>query len=103
MATATIVKIEEVQTRVIDAMASIQTPVVDTVKTVVTAIDGRLPEIPAIPYAEVIPTPTEVVKNQYDFAARVLKTNKSFVTAVTQATTPLTDSALGAKKGKRVA
>lgn len=103
MATATITKIEEIQSQVIDAMSSIQAPVVDGVKTVVGAIDTRLPQIPEVPYATAIPTPTEIVKNQYDFAAKVLKTNKSLVTAVTQATTPLTDPALAAKKGKRAA
>jgi len=101
MATATLTPIEEAQDKFIDLMASLQGPVVDAVSTVVAVVDDRLPQIPEIPFAEQIPTPTEVVKSQYGFATKFLATNKKLVTAVTQATTPLTDAPLGAKKGKR--
>ena len=91
MATATITKIEEFQTKVIDTMSSIEGPLVDRVKSVVSTLDARFPDAPELPFAEKIPTPTELVKNGYDFAADLLKANKKIVTSVTAATTPAVD------------
>ena len=66
-------------------------------------IIDRLPEIPAVPYAEQIPTPAELVNNQYKFAKSLIDTNKDIALAVAKAVAPITDKALDRKAPRTVA
>jgi hypothetical protein len=90
-------KITDVQTTVVDTISSVKQPVVSGVTTVVDFVIGRLPEIPALPYAEQIPTPAEVINNQYKFAKSLIDTNKDIALAVAKAVAPITDPALDRK------
>ena len=90
-------KITEVQSTVVDTISSVKEPVVKGVSTVVDFVIDRLPEIPAFPYAEQIPTPVELVNNQYKFAKSLVDTNKEIALAVAKAVSPLTDQVLDRK------
>ena len=96
-------KLTDVQTSVVDTISSVKEPVVTGVSTVVDFIIERLPEIPAVPYAEQIPTPAELVNNQYKFAKSLIDTNKDIALAVAKAAAPLTDKALDRKSPRTVA
>ena len=96
-------KISDVQSTVVDTISSVKQPVVKGVTTVVDFVLDRLPEIPAVPYAEQIPTPVELVNNQYKFAKSLIDTNKDIALAVAQAVAPLTDQALDRKTARTVA
>ncbi len=89
MTTATIEKLSEVQDRVLEFVESVQEPIVNTVKSVVEFVDERLPELPELPYAEQFPTTREILTNQFSFADKMLKTNKKFSLAVSDAAKPL--------------
>jgi len=96
-------KLTDVQNNVVETLSAVKEPVVKGVTTVVDFIIDRLPEIPAIPYAEQIPTPVEVVNNQYKFAKSIIDTNKDLALAVAKAVAPLTDQALDRKAAARPA
>lgn len=96
-------KLTDVQANVVDTLASVKEPVVKGVTTVVDFVVDRLPEIPAIPFAEQIPTPAELVNNQYKFAKSIIDTNKELALAVAKAVAPLTDPALDRKPAKPAA
>jgi hypothetical protein len=89
MTTATIDRLSEVQERVLEFVESVQEPIVSTVKNVVEFVDERLPELPELPYAKDIPTTREFLTNQFSFADQMLKQNKKFSLAVSDATKPL--------------
>ena len=93
-------KLTDVQNNVVDTLSSVKEPVVKSVSTVVDFIVDRLPEIPALPYAEQIPTPVEIVNNQYKFVKSILDTNKDLALAVAKAVAPLTDPALDRKAAR---
>ena len=96
-------KISDVQSTVVDTISSVKQPVVKGVTTVVDFVLDRLPEIPAVPYAGQIPTPVELVNNQYKFAKSLIDTNKDIALAVAKAVAPLTDQALDRKTARPAA
>lgn len=90
----TLEKITEVQDQVIDIVNSVKDPVVNGVTRVVELITDNVSSLPAVPFAEQIPTPGELVDNQFEFASRVLAVNKEIVDGVVDAAQPVTDKLL---------
>ena len=104
MTTPVLEKLTDVQTQVVDAISNVKEPVSKGVSTVVEFVIERLPNIPAVPYAEQIPTPKELIDNQYKFAKSIIDTNKDIALAVAKAAAPLTDVVLDRKPvAKKVA
>ena len=60
-----------------------------------------VPQVPALPFAEQIPTPKELIDNQAKFASKLVSTNKSVALAVAKAAQPLTDQLLDRSSGPR--
>ena len=87
-------KLSEVQTNVVDTLESVKEPVTNTVTTVIDFVVERFPEIPVLPYAEQLPTPSELIDNQYKFAKSLLDSNKDIFLSAAKAATPLTDPLL---------
>lgn len=48
-------------------------------RTTASAFDGVAPAIPALPYADKLPTPEQVVDTSFRFAERLLGAQRSFV------------------------
>ena len=101
--TPVIEKLTDVQSSVVDTISSVKDPVVKGVTVVVDFVVERFPEIPVLPYAEQIPTPAEVINNQFKFAKSVLDANKEIAVAVAKAAAPVTDKALDRKTAKKAA
>jgi len=97
MTTPVIEKLTDVQTQVVDAISGVKEPVTTGVSTVVEFIVERLPQIPTVPFAERIPTPKEVIDNQYKFAKSIIDTKKDIALSVAKAASPLTDKVLDRK------
>jgi chemotaxis signal transduction protein len=92
--TAVIDRMTEVQDQIIDTLAKTKAPVTNAVSTVVGYVVDRVPTVPAVPFAEQIPTPKELIDNQAKFAAKLVSTNKSVALAAAKAAAPLTDQLL---------
>ena len=103
MSTVVLDKLTEVQSTVVDTIASVKEPVVSGISAVVDFVIDRLPEVPVLPYAEQIPTPTDLVNNQYKFAKSIIDTIKDIALAVAKAAAPLTDKALDRKPARAAA
>ena len=97
MTTPVLDKLTDVQTQVLDVISTVKEPVSKGVSTVVEFVIDRLPSIPVVPYAEQIPTPKELIDNQYKFAKSIIDTNKDIALSVAKAAAPLTDKVLDRK------
>lgn len=92
--TVVIDRMTEVQDKIISALADTKAPVSNAVSTVVGFVVERVPQVPAVPFAEQIPTPKELIDNQAKFASKLVTTNKSVALAAAKAAAPLTDQLL---------
>ena len=84
----------DVQERIVAVLANVKQPVTNAVGTVVGFVLDRVPDVPALPYAGLIPTPLEVIDNQARFASKVVTTSKSVAVSAAKAASPLTDQLL---------
>jgi hypothetical protein len=87
-------RVTEVQDQVLTAIANTKEPVTTAVATVVGYVVDRAPQVPALPFADQLPTPKELIDNQAKFASKLVTTNKSVALSVAKAAQPLTDQLL---------
>jgi hypothetical protein len=92
--TVVIDRMTEVQDKIISTIADTKTPVANAVSTMVDFVVERVPEVPALPFADRLPTPKELIENQAKFASKLVTTNKSVALAAAKAAAPLTDQLL---------
>ncbi|MGH3159034.1 MAG: hypothetical protein ACRDNF_21015 [Streptosporangiaceae bacterium] len=90
---------QEVQGQILDAIRKSQETVVEAIKTwadTIQAITPSLPSVPAVPLADKLPKPGDLVASAYDFAEQMLASQRKFAEDVLEATAPVltaTDSA----------
>ncbi len=94
-------RVTEVQDQVLTAIESAKEPVTNAVATVVGIVVERAPQVPTLPFAEVLPTPKELIDNQARFASKLVTANKSVALSVAKAAQPLTDQLLDRKPANR--
>ena len=92
--TAVLDRVSNVQDQVIAAITSTKEPVTNAVATVVAYVVDTVPSVPAVPFAELLPTPKELIDNQAKFASKLVTTNKSVALGIATAAQPLTDQLL---------
>jgi len=97
MSTVVMDKITEAQDQVVETIGSVKEPVVSGVTTVTQFVVDNVGTIPVAPFADQIPTPKEIIDNQYKFAKKVIDTNKDLALAVAKAAAPVTDKLLDRK------
>ena len=90
-------KLTDVQEQIVGVLALVKEPVTNGVSTVVDFVSGYVSNVPALPFAEQIPTPKEIINNQYKFAKSILDTQKDVALSVAKAASPLTDQVLDRK------
>ncbi|MBM3662297.1 MAG: hypothetical protein FJW94_05315 [Actinobacteria bacterium] len=99
---STILKpVTDVQERIVQVIGDLKQPVTKVVSTVVDFVTDRRSEFPAVPFAEKLPTPVEVIDNQAKFATNVVRTTKSVATAAAKAAAPVTDQLLDRSTAKK--
>ena len=97
MATPVLEKLTNVQDQVVGTVSRVKEPITSGVTTVVEFVVEHVPNIPAVPYAEQIPTPKEQIDNQYKFAKSVIDLNKEIALSDAKAASPITDKILDRK------
>lgn len=90
MSTAT-EQLIKVQDQILETIASIQKPVVEAVKKLADRAESVVPEVPAVPGSDKLPTVNELIANQFVFAEKVLAQQKSFTTELLEAVKPVSD------------
>jgi hypothetical protein len=95
----------ELQDEVLKAIRMGQETVIEGIRTCVATIQSVSPKVPQVhlPLADKLPTPAEVVASAYDFAEKLLASQRQFAEEVLSVTAPLADSTPHADGGKKKA
>ena len=75
-----------------------QQAIIEGVRAWAKAVEKSIPETPAIPYADGLPTPQEIVQNGFEFAEQLLKTQRQFAEGVLDAASPVIVRSAGKAK-----
>ena len=85
---------QEVQDEFLNTVRKSQETVLEAIKAWVEAVQSIAPKLPSVnvPLVDKLPKPEEVVANAYDFAEKLLASQRKFAEDVVQALTPSEDS-----------
>ena len=80
---------QELQAQVLDSIRKSQNAVVDALRTWADAVHSVTPSLPvsAVPFADKLPKPRDLVEDAFDFAAQLLAAQRKFAEDVLQVTT----------------
>jgi hypothetical protein len=90
--------VQTAQEQTLKSIRESQQAVVEAVKTWAAAVEGSVPEIPANPYLDELPTPTEIVQTSFEFAEQLLKAQRDFAESVLAAAAPVFTATTSTKK-----
>ena len=79
---------ESVQSQVLDALKQYQDLLVEAVRGAAETVEEIVPVRPELPFANQLPRPTELAGNVFDFAEKLLATQREFVTNVLDVAEP---------------
>jgi hypothetical protein len=82
---------QELQDQFLSIVRKSQEIALDAIKTMVDTVQTITPRIPAVdvPFADQLPKPQDVVASGYDFAEKLLRTQRRFADDVVKAAAPL--------------
>ena len=86
---------QEMQAQILDSIRKSQDAVVDALRTWADAVHSVTPSLPvsAVPFADKLPKPKDLVEDAFDFAAQLLAAQRKFAEDVLQVTTSVVDEA----------
>ena len=86
---------QELQGQILDSIRKSQDAVVDALRTWAEAVHSVTPSLPvsAVPFADKLPRPKDLVEDAFDFAAQLLAAQRKFAEDVLQVTTSVVDEA----------
>jgi len=86
---------QELQGQILDSIRRSQDAVVDALRTWAEAVHSLTPSLPvsAVPFADKLPKPRDLVEDAFDFAAQLLAAQRKFAEDVLQVTTSVVDEA----------
>jgi len=86
---------QELQGQILDSIRRSQDAVVDALRTWAEAVHSVTPSLPvsAVPFADKLPKPKDLVEDAFDFAAQLLAAQRKFAEDVLQVTTSVVDEA----------
>ena len=86
---------QELQSQFLDSIRKSQDAVVDALRTWADAVHSVTPSLPvsAVPFADKLPKPKDLVEDAFDFAAQLLAAQRKFAEDVLQITTSVVDEA----------
>ena len=86
---------QELQAQFLDSIRKSQDAVVDALRTWAEAVHSLTPSLPvsALPFADKLPKPRDLVEDAFDFAAQLLAAQRKFAEDVLQVTTSVVDEA----------
>jgi hypothetical protein len=80
---------QNAQDQTLKSIRQAQEVVVEVVRTWATAVEKTLPETPALPFTDKLPTPAELVKSSFSFAEQLLKAQREFAESLLAAAAPV--------------
>ena len=96
---------QELQTQFLDSIRKSQEAVVDALRTWAEAVHSVTPALPvsAVPFADKLPKPSELVADAFDFAGQLLATQRKFAEDMIQITAPMVGGEAPASAAKKPA
>ena len=89
------------QEQTLKSIRQTQQTVIEAVRTWATAVEKTGPEtpaLPALPFANELPTPKEIVKTSFEFAEQLLKTQREFAESLVAVTASIFEPTSSAPK-----
>ena len=82
----------ELQEEILNTVRKSQAAMVEAIQTWASSVQAITPELPElnIPFSEKLPKPQDLIASAYDFAERLLASQRKFAEDVLKATAPLT-------------
>ena len=82
---------QELTSEILNTISKSQAAVVEAIESWASAVQSIKPDLPDVnlPFADKLPTPQEVVTSAYDFAERLLASQRKFAEELLKATAPL--------------
>jgi len=82
---------QELQDQFLSIVSKSQEIALDAIKSIVDTVSTITPKIPTVdlPFADRLPKPHDVVAGGYDFAEKLLSSQRTFADEVVKATAPL--------------
>jgi len=82
---------QELQDQFLSMVRKSQEIALDAIKSMVDSVQTITPKIPVVdvPFADKLPKPQDVVARGYDFAEKLLSSQRQFADEVVKATAPL--------------
>ena len=82
---------QELQDQFLSIVRKSQEMALDVIKSMVDSVQSITPKIPSVdvPFADRLPKPQDVVAGGYDFAEKLLSSQRQFADEVVKATAPL--------------
>jgi hypothetical protein len=84
---------DSVQSQVLELINKAQEATIDGVRTLAETVEGFVPELPALPLSGRLPEPSSVVDDAFDFAAKLLESQRRFAQELFAAAAPVTAKA----------
>ena len=81
---------DSVQTQVLDLINRAQDATVDGLRTLAETVEGFVPELPAVPFTDRLPEPSSLVDDAFDFAGKLLDSQRRFAHELFAAAAPVT-------------
>jgi hypothetical protein len=79
---------ETAQEQTLAGIRQSQQFVVDAVRTWAETVEKAIPAVPALPFAEELPTPKQLIESSFTFAEQLLKAQREFAEQVLKAAAP---------------
>lgn len=76
------------QEQTLAAVRQSQQFVIDATRTWAEAVEKTIPAVPAMPFAEELPTPKQLIESSFTFAEQLLKAQREFAEQVLAAVSP---------------
>ena len=91
MASTTTTTQQELQDQFLSIVTKSQEMALDAIKSMVDTVQTITPKIPAVdvPFTDRLPKPQDVVASGYDFAQKLLSSQRKFADEVVKAAAPL--------------
>jgi len=83
--------IQAAQEQTLKAIRETQQGIVEAVRIWAETVEKTVPAVPAVPFADEIPSPQEIVHTSFEFAEQLLKAQREFTENVLDAASPVID------------
>ncbi len=81
--------VQSAQEQTLKTLRDGQQAIIDSIRAWAEAVERIVPQTPALPFSEQLPSPQEIVQTSFDFAEQLLKTQREFAENVLAAAEPV--------------